>query len=285
MARRRHRRETVIRLRALTVALVMLLLSASAFGQAFPVGIDVRMDKTNNPEDVALSLQILALLTVLGLAPSILMLTTSFTRIVIVLSFVRRALGTQQTPSNQILVGLALFLTFFTMAPVWDKVYENALHPYLTKEIQSERRTVTRPDGNTESVEVTPFEIMVERLVAPVREFMWGQLGENGENDVALFLYLAQQEPPKGPDDVALRVLVPAYVISELKKSFIIGFIIFIPFLVIDLVTASVLMSMGMIMLPPVVISLPFKLLLFVMVDGWNLLVRALGLSILNGAM
>ncbi|MEW6227944.1 MAG: flagellar type III secretion system pore protein FliP [Bacillota bacterium] len=215
--------------------------------------IDIGVRPAKNAEDVSASLQILALLTVLTLAPAILIMLTSFTRIVIVLSFVRSALGSQQVPPNQVLVALALFLTFFVMAPALGAVNEQALQPYLREEISQ--------------------QAAVERASGPIREFM---LKQTRESDLALFTNLAKAKRPANPSEVPMLVLIPAFAISELKTAFEIGFVIYVPFLVIDMVVASVLMSMGMLMLPPVMISLPFKLLLFVMVDGWNLVVRSL---------
>ncbi|HWR43154.1 flagellar type III secretion system pore protein FliP [Sporomusa sp.] len=215
--------------------------------------INIGVEQANNPQDMALSLQILLTLTVLSLAPSILVMMTSFTRIIVVLSFLRSALGTQQMPPNQILVGLALFLTFFTMSPYFDQVNKSALQPMLTG-------TITQETALTEAVK-------------PMREFMFKQ---TRENDLALFVNLSEMPRPNSPEDVPTSVLIPAFVISELKTAFQIGFLIYIPFIVIDMVVASTLMAMGMIMVPPVMISLPFKILLFILVDGWHLIIRSL---------
>jgi flagellar biosynthesis protein FliP len=190
---------------------------------------------------------------VISLAPSLLMMTTSFTRIVVVLSFLRSAMGTQQAPSNQIVVGLSLFLTFFIMAPVWQQINTQALQPYKAQ-------TITQEEA-------------FKRGVAPVRKFMLSQVREK---DLALFISLSKLPRPRNADDIPTMTLIPAYVVSELKTAFQIGFLIFIPFLVLDMVVASVLMSMGMMMLPPVMISLPFKILLFVLVDGWGLVIGSL---------
>ena len=206
--------------------------------------------------EVAQSLQILFLLTVLSLAPSILILMTSFTRILIVLSFVRSALATQQMPPNQVLVGLALFLTFFVMYPTWQAVNTQALQPYLAGKL--------------------PADQALQAAMKPVRGFM---LRQTREKDLALFVEMSKAPRPRTPDDVPTQVVIPAFVLSELKTAFQIGFMIFIPFLVIDMIVASTLMSMGMLMLPPVMISLPFKILLFVLVDGWYLVVKSLLLS------
>lgn len=216
-------------------------------------GIDFNIGGSNEPSDVGLTLQLLLLLTILSLAPSLLILLTCFTRIVVVLSFVRSALATQQMPPNQVLIGLALFLTFFVMAPVFSQVNEQALQPFL--------------NGEMEQVEA------LETALEPIKEFM---AKHTREKDLALFIQYAQLERPTSINDIPLTALVPAFAISELKTAFQIGFIIFIPFLVIDMVVASVLMSMGMMMLPPIMISLPFKILLFVLVDGWHLIVQSL---------
>lgn len=244
--------------------------------------ISIGVNEGESPGDVATILQVLFLLTILTLAPSILIMTTSFTRIIIILSFLRRALGTQQTPSNQILAGLALFMTFFIMTPVWEELNTSALQPYFNGEIQAEERVKT-VNGEEVTETVQPFYIMVERGSIPLRNFMWAQLGEKGAKEVALFLYMARMDRPQSRDDVPMRILIPAFVVSELQKAFIVGFVLFIPFLIIDMVVASVLMSMGMMMLPPVMISLPFKILLFVMVDGWHVLIRSIGLSFIPG--
>ncbi|MEH7440943.1 flagellar type III secretion system pore protein FliP [Bacillus sp. JJ1122] len=205
------------------------------------------------PENVSTSVKLMLLLTVLSLAPSILILMTSFTRIIIVLSFVRTALATQQMPPNQVLVGLALFLSFFIMAPTFQEVNKQALTPLFNEEINLEQA--------------------YEKASIPFKEFM---SAHTRQKDLALFLEYSKAEPPKSVEDIPLTSLVPAFAISEIKTAFQIGFMIFIPFLVIDMVVASVLMSMGMMMLPPVMISLPFKILLFVMVDGWYLVVKSL---------
>lgn len=205
------------------------------------------------PQDLAMSLRILLLLTVLTLAPAILILATSFTRIIVVLSLLRRALATQRMPPNQVLIGLALILTVYIMAPVWTQVNQEALQPYLNENINEE----------------TAFN----RAETPMREFMFKY---TREKDVALFVNLSEMPRPDNQADIPLYVLVPAFVISELKTAFQIGFMIYLPFVVIDMIVASTLMSMGMMMLPPVMISLPFKILLFVLVDGWYLVIESL---------
>jgi flagellar biosynthesis protein FliP len=215
--------------------------------------VSLGMGKVSKPADVAVVLQIFFLMTVISLAPSLLMMTTSFTRIVVVLSFLRSAMGTQQAPSNQIVIGLSLFLTFFIMAPVWQQVNTQALQPYKAQTISQEEA--------------------IKRGVAPVRKFMLSQVREK---DLALFLSLSKLPRPRNADDIPTLTLIPAYVVSELKTAFQIGFLVYIPFLVLDMVVASVLMSMGMMMLPPVMISLPFKILLFVLVDGWGLIIGSL---------
>ncbi|MCQ6280187.1 flagellar type III secretion system pore protein FliP [Bacillus sp. EB600] len=208
---------------------------------------------SNSPENVSTSVKLLLLLTVLSLAPSILILMTCFTRIVVVLSFVRTALATQQMPPNQVIVGLSLFLTFFIMAPTFQEVNQKALTPLFNEKITLEQA--------------------YDKAAGPFKDFM---SAHTRQKDLQLFLDYAKVEKPKTIQDIPLTALVPAYAISELKTAFQIGFMIFIPFLVIDMVVASVLMSMGMMMLPPVMISLPFKILLFVMVDGWYLVVKSL---------
>jgi flagellar biosynthetic protein FliP len=213
----------------------------------------VGVGKATKPGDVAVVLQILFLMTILSLAPGILIMTTSFTRIVVVLSFLRNALGTQQSPSNQIVVGLSLFLTFFIMTPVWQQINTNALQPYKAQTISQEEA--------------------LKRAVAPVRKFM---LSQAREKDIALFVNVSKMPRPKNADDIPTLTLIPAFMISEMRTAFQIGFLIYIPFLVVDMVVASVLMSMGMMMLPPAMISLPFKILLFVLVDGWSLVIGSL---------
>ena len=205
------------------------------------------------PENVATSVKLLLLLTVLAIAPGILILMTCFTRIVIVLSFVRTSLGTQQMPPNQVLIGLALFLTFFIMAPTFQEINDKALQPLFDEQIT--------------------LEEAYDRASLPIKEFM---VKHTRQKDLALFLKHSGAEKPKSVQDIPMTALVPAFAISEIKTAFQMGFMIFIPFLVIDMVVASVLMSMGMMMLPPVMISLPFKILLFVLVDGWYLIVKSL---------
>ncbi len=244
--------------------LVIILLTTGCAGDnpisvpTFDLG--VQSGSSNDPQAVSSGLQILLLLTVLSLAPALLVVVTAFTRIVIVLSFVRNALAVPQVPPNQVIIGLSLFLTFFVMAPTWQQINEQAVQPYLKGEI--DQRTA------------------YEQGIVPVREFLFKQ---TRERDLALFVHLAHLSRPQTRDDVPTYVLIPAFIISELKTAFQMGVIIFVPFLIIDMVVASVLMSMGMMMLPPSLISLPFKLLLFVMVDGWHLIVRSLIVSFGGG--
>lgn len=202
-------------------------------------------------ENMASVLQMLALLTVISLAPSILIMLTSFTRIIIVLHFTRAALNTQTVPPNQVLVGLALFLTFFIMAPTFSSVYQNAVKPLAAGEITSEEA----------------FEVGM----APIREFMFGQITR--EKDLKMFLEISGTQDVQTQDDIPTSVLIPSFITSELRTAFIIGFVIYIPFIIIDMVVASTLMSMGMMMLPPTTISMPFKILLFIIADGWNLVI------------
>jgi len=263
-------------------AIAALVWVESASAQNIPT-LSVAFGSSSDPKDVALSLQLLFLFTVLSVAPGILVMTTSFTRIIIVLSFIRRALNLQQTPPNVVLVGLSLFLTFFVMAPVWEEINTKAIQPYLNNEIVAGGRDAVDPDsGEVIPDEELPFNIMLARAVLPIREFMWSQIGLEGSGEVALLMVMGGLDKPGTPDDVPLRVLIPSFVLSELKKAFIMGFLLFLPFLVIDIVIASIILSMGMFTLSPVLISLPFKILLFVMVDGWRLVVESLGFSILG---
>jgi flagellar biosynthesis protein FliP len=208
---------------------------------------------TGDQQDVAVGVQLLVLLTVLSLAPAVIIMMTSFTRIVIVLSFMRNAVGMPQLPPNQVLIGLALFLTLFSMSPTLAAINEGALQPYLNGDM-GQQEALTAAEG-------------------PIRDFM---LRQTREKDIALFVYLSKDERPASAAEVPMTVLIPAFTISELKTAFQMGVVIYVPFLVIDMVVASSLMSMGMMMLPPSVVSLPFKLLLFVMVDGWHLTIRSL---------
>ncbi|MDK2836550.1 MAG: flagellar biosynthesis protein FliP [Thermosediminibacterales bacterium] len=242
---------------AITFVLIVFLLPVKANAEPVPLpNFNFNIDTSDNPRDVVSSLQILGLLTILALTPSILIMMTSFTRVIVVLSFVRNALATQQMPPNQVLIGLALFLTFFIMAPVLSTINNDALQPYLNGEINQEQA--------------------FKNAINPIREFM---LKQTREKDLDLFLQAARLKNLTSVEEIPTYVLIPAFIISELKTAFEIGFILFIPFLVIDMIVASTLMSMGMLMLPPVIISLPFKILLFIMVDGWNLVIRSLIMS------
>jgi flagellar biosynthetic protein FliP len=210
-------------------------------------------DSLNEPGKLATLLQLLFALTILSLAPAILIMLTSFTRIIVVLSLLRHALGTQQMPANQIIIGLSLFLTFFIMTPIWNKVNNQALQPYINEKISAKKAF----DNTSQAM----------------KKFM---LKQTREKDIALFVKISREERPETSDDIGLPVLIPSFIISELKTAFQIGFIIYLPFLILDMVVASVLLSMGMMMVPPVMISLPFKLLLFVLADGWYLIVGSL---------
>ncbi|WP_406678118.1 flagellar type III secretion system pore protein FliP [Moorella sp. ACPs] len=232
----------------------LVLVTRPALAQPVPLPqVNLSLSQTTDPRQVVDTVRILVLLTVLALVPAILLLMTSFTRIIIVLSFVRSALATQQTPPNQVLIGLALFLTFFIMAPVYNQVKTQAIDPYLAGRMTQEQALAAG--------------------AKPVREFMYRQ---TREKDLALFVRMSGMPQPRTRDDVPMHVLIPAFIISELKTAFQMGFLIYIPFLIIDLVIASTLMAMGMFMVPPVMISLPFKLMLFVLVDGWYLVVKSL---------
>lgn len=232
--------------------LLLLLLPVAAAAQGLPT-ITFGIGEANDPGEVSTALQILIVLTILSVAPAILLMTTGFTRIVIVLSFVRQAMGTQSAPSNQIVIGLALFLTFFIMAPVFDRINENALQPYLNKQIGQEQ-------AFTEALK-------------PMRDFMFSQVGEK---DLQLLVDISSSPQPENQDDIGMLTLIPAFMLSELKRAFQMGFLLFVPFLMIDMIVASILMAMGMMMLPPVIVSLPFKILLFVLVDGWTLVIGSL---------
>jgi flagellar biosynthetic protein FliP len=248
-----------IKSKAVLCGLLMLLFLmppavalAQTPGSSVPL---VSIDLDQNPENgkVSVVMQIFLLLTVLSLAPSILVMVTSFTRIAIVLSLLRQAIGSNQLPPNQIIIGLSVFLTFFIMAPVWQNVHQQALKPYLANEMDSTQA--------------------MQKAIEPVRKFM---VGQTREKDLGMMMSVAKLERPKNINEVPLQVLVPSFIISELKTAFQIGFMLYVPFLVIDMVVASVLLSMGMMMLPPVMVSLPFKLMIFVLIDGWYLIVGSL---------
>jgi flagellar biosynthetic protein FliP len=220
-----------------------------------PLKLSLGMEGSNQPEDVDVAIKVLAVITLLTLAPSIVLLMTCFTRIVIVLGFVRSALGLQGTPSNQIIVGLALFMTYFIMEPVWSRINDTALQPYMEKKIGS--------------------EAAITAATKPIRAFMLRQMRPK---DLELFIELSRIGATKS-EDLPLKVVIPAFIISELRTAFQMGFLLFVPFILIDIVVSTVLMSMGMMMMPPATIALPLKVLLFVLVDGWELVVRSLILS------
>jgi flagellar biosynthesis protein FliP len=236
-----------------------LLSSCTTTPELAAPGVTFSVEPAGQPKEVTTGVQLLVLLTVLSLAPSILVLATSFTRIVIVLSMLRSAIGTPTIPPNQVVIGLSLLLSFFIMMPVFNQIDQKALQPYINKKIDQE----------------TAFKLGAE----PLRDFMFKQ---TREKDIQLFLEMNGSDKPKTLADIPTVVLLPAFVISELRTAFTMGFVIYIPFLIIDLVTSSILLSMGMMMLPPSLVSLPFKLLLFVMVDGWYLISRSLSLSFLH---
>ncbi|MEY4632363.1 MAG: flagellar biosynthetic protein FliP [Pseudomonadota bacterium] len=236
------------------VILTGFFASATAFAaDASMPSLSINLAQKDDPDSVVPAIKIVALLTVLSVAPAILLMMTSFTRILIVLSFVRQALGTMSMPPNQVLVGLSLFLTAFTMSPVIETLEQRAITPYLAKAITQEQA--------------------LQAASEPLRKFM---IGETRESDIGLFYSITRKEQPKSHKDIPLTVLVPAFMISELKTAFQIGFLIYIPFLVIDMVISAILMALGMMMLPPTIVSLPFKLVLFVLVDGWSLIVGSI---------
>lgn len=242
-------------MRRLLPVILLWLLPLAAMAQPGLPAVTVEMGE-QGAQTYSVTLQILILMTLLTMLPAIVLMMTSFTRIVIVLAILRQAMGTPQTPPNQVLIGLALFLTFFIMSPVITQGYEQGVQPYLDEEIGA--------------------EAAVEEVVKPLRSFMMNQVRES---DLSTFAAMANETEMEGPEDVPMSVLVPAFITSELKTAFIIGFLLYIPFVIIDLVVASVLMSMGMMMLSPMLVSLPFKIMLFVLVDGWSLVVGTLASS------
>lgn len=225
----------------------------AASESSVPLKLTMSIDNIGKPKEIASTLKIVLFLTALSLLPGLLLTMTAFTRIIIVLSFVRKALSFQTLPPNQILIGISLFLTIFVMAPVWKQVNTDALQPYLNEEI-------------------TQNEALIRGLV-PFQKFM---LKQTREKDIALFINIAKMERPKSVKDVPIHIIIPAFITSELKTAFQMGFLLFLPFLVIDMVVACVLTAMGMVMLPPAMISMPFKLILFVLVDGWQLIIQSL---------
>lgn len=246
-----------IKIIIISLIVVMILATTSYAEPSVSLfGKTVTLEDNSDPQNYVFSLQLLFILTILSLAPSILIMMTGFTRIVIVLGFIRSALGLQQTPPNHVIIGLAIFITFFTMAPIASQVNEEALQPFLAEEISQ--------------------DIAIEKAMVPIREFMFKQ---TRDKDMGLFLEMKGISNVTRLEEIPSHVIIPAFIISELKTAFQMGFIIYIPFLVIDMVVSSTLMAMGMMMLPPVIISLPFKILLFVIVDGWNLVIKSLVLG------
>ncbi|GAV22572.1 flagellar biosynthetic protein FliP [Carboxydothermus pertinax] len=234
--------------------ILISFLTSSAWAEPLTIpNIQLNINGQGSPQEVVNSVKLLVLLTILALVPAFLLLMTSFTRIVVVLSLLRNALGTQQAPPNQVLIGLAVFLTIFIMSPVINQINQQAIQPYLNNKISQEQA--------------------IRAAEAPLKDFM---LKQTREKDLALFIDLAKLPRPRTKDDVPFTVVVPAFIISELKTAFQMGFMLFIPFLIIDMVVASILMSMGMFMIPPMLVALPFKLLLFVLADGWYLVVKSL---------
>ena len=255
-------------MRLRTKALLVLFVALAAIAAPVPAQEDAgdqnalganlvrAVEQAGDPENISTTLLIFFLLTILTLAPAILVMTTSFTRIIVVFGFLRQAMATQQSPPNQVLIGIALFLTFFIMAPTYQQMNREALQPYIAGEITSTQEAF-------------------DKALVPMREFMFRQLN-NSPRDIALFIQIAGMERPRTKADIPTTVLVPAFILNEMRLAFQIGFIIYIPFLVIDMVVASTLMAMGMMMLPPVFVSLPFKIILFVLADGWMLLIGSL---------
>lgn len=243
----------------LIIIFLFVVFAATSFAQqttqtqslSFPLPkLDVQVGSSNNGQDVSVTLQILLLMTILALAPSIMIMTTAYLRIIIVFHFLKSALGTQQMPPGQLLAGVALFITFFVMAPTWNKVNEDALKPLMDEKITTEEA--------------------YNKGIEPIREFMFKHVRDE---DLGLFVSLANMTRPNNRNELPTYIVIPAFVLSELRTGFIIGFFLFIPFLMVDMIVSSILMSMGMMMLPPMLVSLPFKILLFILVDGWNLIV------------
>ncbi|MCB0729980.1 MAG: flagellar type III secretion system pore protein FliP [Ignavibacteriae bacterium] len=251
------------RLIPITVIFLLIIFNDSSLlaqqSQTVPLpNIGINLGTSDNPDDIAVTLQLLLLLTILSLAPSILIMTTSYLRIIIVFHFLKNALGTQQMPPNQLLAGVALFITFFVMAPTWNEFHEKALKPYLDKEIN--------------------IEEAYDKGIEPLRKFM---LKNTRQEELKFFLELANMPRPNTQAELPIHVLIPSFVLSELRAGFIIGFFLFIPFVMVDMIVSSILMSMGMMMLPPMMISMPFKILLFVLVDGWSLVIGSVVRSLM----
>ncbi|GIK22517.1 MAG: flagellar type III secretion system pore protein FliP [Ignavibacteriota bacterium] len=240
----------------ITVIFILFVFASALNAQqtqslSFPLPkVDIQVGNSNNGQDVSVTLQILLLMTILALAPSIMIMTTAYLRIIIVFHFLKSALGTQQMPPGQLLAGVALFITFFVMAPTWNKVNEDALKPLMDEKITTEEA--------------------YNKGIEPIREFMFKHVRDE---DLGLFISLANMTRPNNRTELPTYIVIPAFVLSELRTGFIIGFFLFIPFLMVDMIIASILMSMGMMMVPPMLVSLPFKILLFILVDGWNLIV------------
>lgn len=238
----------------LALGFFLVFINSNAYGQTEQIPtFSIQMGESEHPQDIAPAIKIVLMLTILSVAPAILLMMTSFTRIIIVLGFVRQALGTQTMPPNQVLIGLSLFLTFFTMSPIIDVAYQKAFIPYQNKDI-------------------TMMQAL-DIVQKPVRSFM---LAETREEDLRLLLSVSTEEKPSNSDEIKMITLIPAFMVSELRTAFQIGFLIYIPFLIVDMVVSAVLMAMGMLMLPPTVVSLPFKIVLFILVDGWALIVESL---------
>jgi flagellar biosynthetic protein FliP len=242
-----------VKLLKVLIPLSLIFFGSWAMAQVTLPTVNFGFKTSQNPTEVVNTVKMVLVLTVLTLAPAILIMMTGFTRILIVLSFLRQAIGVQQMPPNQMLVGLSLFLTFFIMGPAFTEINQKAIQPYMNNQLSQDQA--------------------LENTLAPLRKFMFNQ---TRDQDLALFIKMAQVEKPKTRADVSTLVLVPAFIVSELKTAFMIGFIIFLPFLIIDMLAASVLMAMGMMMVPPAVIALPFKIMLFVLVDGWSLLIGSM---------
>jgi flagellar biosynthetic protein FliP len=248
-----HNKKTITALAMLSIAVMGVLVAATAFADSSLPKLQLNLSQTDDPTAVVPAIKIVSILTILSVAPAILLMMTSFTRILVVLSFLKQAIGTNTMPPNQVVLGLSLFLTMFTMAPVWGPINDRVITPLSQNAITQEQA--------------------LQEITKPVRKFM---LAETRESDLGLFMTLSKLQKPETQNDIPMSVLIPSFMISELKTAFQIGFLIYIPFLVIDMVVSAILMAMGMMMLPPTVVSLPFKLVLFVLVDGWSLIVGAL---------
>ena len=248
----------VLNKRVISLLLILLGLATVAVAQKEPDATGLNLlqgaQQLLGRQQISTSLVLMILMTVLTMAPAIILMTTPFMRIIVVLGFLRQAMGTQQSPPNQVLIGIALFLTFFIMRPVYQEVYDKAVNPYVRGEITDQTQTFNE-------------------AMKPIRTFMFKQVNPK---DLALFIRIAKMPRPATPDDVPTLVLIPGYILSEMRIAFQIGFVVYIPFLIIDMVVASTLMAMGMMMLPPIFVSLPFKIIMFVLADGWRLVVNAL---------